>query len=197
MFTNEDKCVDCKENLTFYGLTYRFKGGRCYNCSQSNKASQSNKYGKITESLKGNKRRVGKRLSIEHARKWITAVSRGYISYHESPKIGRVLCRSSWEKEAFELLDNDPKVKSYKSEPFGIPYMCEGIERYYYPDLLIEYIDSSKELVEIKPSFRLLTVKVQLKLLAATKWSLENKTQFSVWTEHELAILRILISPPS
>lgn len=203
MFTNEDKCIGCGKDLTFYGLTYRFKGGRCYNCRQSYVASQCNKDGKISESLKGNSRggfnlphsierrnatKEELRKDPEYWNRTVGALIRGgktskIKGWYFSKKTGRIYYQSSWELRAFAHLDNDENVRTFKINPFRIPYSLEGVEKHYIPDILVEYIDDSRELIEIKPKRKLLDLTVKLKLLEATKWSLDNKIPFSVWTE--------------
>lgn len=60
------------------------------------------------------------------------------------------VCRSPIELKYFKELDNDPRVISYTSEPFKIPYEFEGEIRNYIPDVLIHYVDAIDKLVEIK-----------------------------------------------
>lgn len=68
--------------------------------------------------------------------------------------------KSSWEQRAFEFCDNNINVLFWGYEIFEIPYM-KPLEKgfrpaKYYPDLYIEYINKSneviKELIEIKPN---------------------------------------------
>jgi hypothetical protein len=104
--------------------------------------------------------------------------------WHESTKSGRCFYRSSWELRAYICLDSNPLVKSYKPEPFGISYLdSEGVERGYYPDILVEYTDGSKELIEVKPECYLRDLKIQFKLRAGEIWSENAGIKFSVWTE--------------
>lgn len=218
MLPDEDKCKDCGKPLNFYALSYRFKGGHCYNCKQRNATiSRNNKEGareKLSEQasermrtdpsfgwkslneerreeirLKRNATKAELRKDPKYWNKTVGAFIRGgYTStikgWHVSSKAGEIWYSSSWELRAYKNLDSDEKVLSYKKEPFPIKYMCEGVERNYFPDLLVKYVDGSIELIEIKPNRKLLNTTVQLKLLAATKWSLENNIPFSVWTEN-------------
>lgn len=108
----------------------------------------------------------------------------GTFGWHDSPKAGHIYYRSTWELKAYKYLDSSPEVKSYSTESIRIPYHTVGREHNYYPDIVVEYVDESKEVVEIKPEYRLSEVDTQLKILAGVKWSLENNTPFSVWTEN-------------
>lgn len=72
--------------------------------------------------------------------------------YHDSPKAGRVYYMSSWEEQRWRELDCDPLVEGYQVYPLQIPYLWEGSERTYTPDVLITLTDGSKVLEEIKPA---------------------------------------------
>jgi hypothetical protein len=113
-------------------------------------------------------------------------VSSGYSNngIYISSKAGEVRYRSSWEKTIFESLDDDPLVRNYAVEPFGIEYAYDNKVRAYYPDLLIEYVDSSKTtLVEIKPKDMIQYPIVRAKLKAACAYCKENDIKFKVWHE--------------
>lgn len=107
----------------------------------------------------------------------------GNSGWHRSPKVGDVFYRSSWEQNAYVYLDNNPLVLRYFSEPFFIPYDYEGRIRNYYPDLLIEYIDKSLEIVEIKPRYKLSDESTRVKLKAGCAYAKEHSVGFKVWTE--------------
>lgn len=70
-----------------------------------------------------------------------------------------IIIRSSWELRAFQFCDNNPNVLLWGSEEIIIPYMKPfpgGMKpARYYPDLYVEYINRSgeliKELIEVKP----------------------------------------------
>ena len=73
---------------------------------------------------------------------------------HHSHKAENALhYRSSYEKKAFILLDNDPHVKSYRYECVNIDYFnpVKGIDCSYLVDLLVEWQDGTVSLIEIKP----------------------------------------------
>jgi len=74
-----------------------------------------------------------------------------------------IVYRSSWELNAFKMLDGNPNITGWASEEIAIPYAkpmfnsgkLYYIEALYYPDLYVEYTDKDgnfvKELIEIKP----------------------------------------------
>jgi hypothetical protein len=77
--------------------------------------------------------------------------------------VNEIFYRSSWELNAFKMLDGNPNVIGWASEEIAIPYakpMVKGNHLYYinsiyYPDLYVEYNDAEgnfvRELIEIKP----------------------------------------------
>lgn len=77
--------------------------------------------------------------------------------------VTKIMYRSSWELNAFKMLDGNPNISGWASEEIAIPYakpmLNNGqvyyIKANYYPDLYVEYTDADgkfmKELIEIKP----------------------------------------------
>jgi hypothetical protein len=103
---------------------------------------------------------------------------------HHSPKTGDDHhYRSSYELRAYQLLDADPDVALYITEPMVLHYEFNGQPRRYIPDLYIEYIDGSWSIVEVKPLYQLNWPSVQAKIACAQdalRWD------YDVWTEVEL-----------
>lgn len=64
---------------------------------------------------------------------------------------------SSWELELNKMLDGNPYILRWCSEPFGIPYVrpTDNKVHKYYPDYFIEYQNKHgniiKEIIEVKP----------------------------------------------
>lgn len=114
---------------------------------------------------------------------------------HESVKGGQCKYRSGWELKYIEHLDASPDVKSFMYEGVSIEYVSNvrsGKVRRYIPDFLVEYVDGSKRLVEIKPSKRLVQATIQKKLRAARAWCETHGVTLEVITEFELRALRLL-----
>lgn len=119
-----------------------------------------------------------------------------HTGVHVSTKTGQACkFRSGWEQKYLEWLDANDTVKTYVYEGVKIPYVSNvktGKIRTYNPDFLVEYMDGTRVLVEIKPSRRVKQVKVQKKLKAAQRWCDEHNIILSVLTEVELKQLGLL-----
>ena len=108
--------------------------------------------------------------------------------WHESPKAGRVFYRSSYEKKAYLKLDADDSVKNYFPEKIIAEYYhpIKKITSSYIVDLLVEFIDDSQKLIEIKPEKWLTDDVVICKLDAGELKAKEMGIAFEVWTEMDL-----------
>jgi hypothetical protein len=107
--------------------------------------------------------------------------------YHESVKCGVIPYRSSLELQFMEILDGNPNVDSYEYEPEGIPYTLEGKPHKYYPDFLITWTNGRQEVIEIKPSSELQTIKNKAKFDSAQLYYEELGIKFNVLTELSLS----------
>lgn len=106
--------------------------------------------------------------------------------WHFSPKLGtRVFYRSSYEKKAYMLLDQDETIKSYSVETVDVMYHnpVKNTQCEYLIDLLIEYQDGSKKLVEVKPEKQWDSPVVRAKLDAGDLKAKELGMLFEVWGE--------------
>jgi hypothetical protein len=111
--------------------------------------------------------------------------------WHESTKMRRTFrYRSGYEKTVYECLDALPDVIGYDAEPFRIPYIHEGKEHEYIPDIIVTFNDSHREVWEIKPAN-------QTKLeINRNKWTAANLEcaargwQFIVITEQGIEKLK-------
>jgi predicted P-loop ATPase/GTPase len=102
--------------------------------------------------------------------------------------------RSSWEKVMMLHLDNDVNVVRYGYERVRIPYYdTDNHKRHYVPDFLIENVNSSHVLCEIKPKQFLDNEKTRLKADAANVWceTLKNH-QYVILTSEDLRLQEIL-----
>ena len=108
--------------------------------------------------------------------------------WHISPKAGRVYFRSSYEKKAYIKLDDDDTVETYKVENMTTEYFNpdKKINSTYLIDLLIEYKDGSKKLVEVKPEQWLKDEVIKAKIEAGNKKAQSLNILFEVWTEMNL-----------
>lgn len=108
--------------------------------------------------------------------------------WHLSPKAGRVYFRSSYEKKAYLKLDEDDSVSNYYIENITTEYFNpeKNINSNYLIDILIEYKDGSKKLVEVKPERWLEDELIKVKIEAGIKKANELNIPFEVWTEMNL-----------
>lgn len=106
--------------------------------------------------------------------------------------------RSSYEEKAYSILEKAFSVKSYRAEPYPIPYFFKGVAHNYYPDIEVVFTDDSKMMVEIKPlnqcpmnenkygsSNRIQSVN-DAKWAAAQKHCAKRGITFIVWTERAI-----------
>ena len=90
---------------------------------------------------------------------------------------------SSYEKLAFEIIDNDPIVDSYIPQPFSIEYNYKGTQRTYTPDILIYYKDGKKVIVEVKPKLLLEKPINKAKFEALGNFCRQKNFDFEIWDE--------------
>ena len=111
---------------------------------------------------------------------------------HNSPKSPHpIQYRSSWELYVCKHFDEDPQILSYDYEPYKIAYIANtksGRVRFYIPDFVVNYVDGSQKIIEVKRNSALNNIMVVKKAEAARRWceSLTKKgrlTTYEFWTE--------------
>lgn len=121
---------------------------------------------------------------------------RYHTGVHVSTKTGQECkYRSGWELSYLKWLDANEAVKHYGYEALKIPYVSNlktGKLRNYFPDFYVEYVDGTKQVVEIKPKKRVPQATIQKKLKAAEWWCREHGATLVVITEVELKGLGLL-----
>jgi len=98
--------------------------------------------------------------------------------------------QSSYEARAFKILENMSGVFGFDRCHFSIPYKWpDGSKHHYIPDILVEWHDGTKEVIEVKPlhPFEDL-VKLQLKTDAGKSYCQLRGWHFNFWTERELGL---------
>lgn len=114
--------------------------------------------------------------------------------FHESTKMREELhYRSGYEKEVYELLDEDAEVLSYYVEPFKIPYYHGKDWHEYIPDLRVNYVDGKTDIWEIKPASQTTYQKNKAKWAAAQEHATKLGWNFMVITEVGIDKLRMRI----
>jgi len=74
----------------------------------------------------------------------------GYHGEHVATRFGTLFASSSWEAARLRFLDKDASVVRLEKEPFVCPYSFEGRLRNYFPDFLVERVDGSITIEEVK-----------------------------------------------
>jgi hypothetical protein len=104
--------------------------------------------------------------------------------WYESTKMNkRFYFRSGWEAQVYECLDQMNEVAAYEAEPFKIPYIWNGSQHDYNPDLLVIFTDGHKEVWEIKPSDQTSLQQNKNKWYAANEVCKARGWEFIVQTE--------------
>lgn len=95
---------------------------------------------------------------------------------------------SSYERTAYEKLENDENVSSYDRAKVAIKYIRPDDHRFhrYVPDILVEMKDGNKMLIEIKPTSMLEDEIIKAKIEAGNLYCLKKGWQFAVWSEKDL-----------
>ena len=112
-----------------------------------------------------------------------------YIHGHYKSKKSKstLFYRSSLELEIYKILENNKDVIRFKSEPFRIPYIDkDGNNKFYIPDILVEYLDSHKEVIEAKPDIFIKDENVQLKIKALESYCEEHDMIATVILESDI-----------
>lgn len=118
------------------------------------------------------------------------------VGQHTSNKLlnGPAHYRSGWEDKYMTWLDTNNDVVSYTYEGIIIGYVgnkTTGKIKHYYPDLLVEFVDGTKKLIEIKPESKVNQKTNQKKFAAAQIWCNEHDAKFEIVTEKTLCTLHI------
>ncbi|GJQ44106.1 MAG: hypothetical protein JETCAE03_36040 [Ignavibacteriaceae bacterium] len=96
----------------------------------------------------------------------------------------KIICKSTYELRALNLLENDKEIIKYEYEPFHIPY---DKKHSTIPDFLITYKNSIK-LIEVKPTSHLKLWNNDIKINAMKQYCKKHNFLFDIWTEKELQL---------
>ena len=98
--------------------------------------------------------------------------------------------RSAYEFAYFYQLENNDNVISYEVEPFEIPYidLRTKSKRIYIPDVMVEYKNGTKTLIEIKPKNKLKANDVRSKAIGAREYLADKmpNIEYRFVTEEEI-----------
>mgnify|MGYP001586068709 CR=1 FL=1 len=146
---------------------------------------------------------LGRPLSIDRKNKISNTICKKYMNdtmhknnsnfkhgyFYSSKNDKQLWYRSSYELLAYQLLESMVTVIKYKVEPFCIKYQYKNQNHRYIIDIYVEYINGEKQIIEIKPKYKLKFDQEQLKFEAANRFAYENGYTFIVWSEKELGIV--------
>jgi hypothetical protein len=135
-----------------------------------------------------------KRMIESNSSTWADKILNGYQSSGKYYQAGnfisrtgkRIHYRSSYERLFYFLIDHSDDVISFQPEPFSIRYTYKGLTHRYIPDLLIEYEDGRKHLIEIKPSKLRSTERNQCKFSEGQRYCSNNQMKWFVISEGDL-----------
>ena len=114
---------------------------------------------------------------------------------HVSPTAGECKFRSSWEQKYMIHLDACSDVASWTYEKLVIEYVSNQKTkkiRKYYPDFYVEYVDGTRQVIEIKQKRKLFQATVKKKTKAAEQWCAINGATYKILTEIELKDMGLL-----
>lgn len=112
-------------------------------------------------------------------------IKRGYFFSNKNKE--EFYYGSSYELKAFKLLEDMTDVLKYSKCSTWIDYEFEGHRR-YLPDILITYVDGTKQIVEVKPEYLCNVAKNKAKFEVGERFCKEHNMRYSVWTEKQLGI---------
>ncbi|WNL26762.1 TnsA endonuclease N-terminal domain-containing protein [Arcobacter cryaerophilus gv. pseudocryaerophilus] len=124
-------------------------------------------------------------MSTRKIKKSHIAVSGYFASYKNKRQIN---FESKLEHDFYLLLEFDEQVKSYKEQPFNIYYTYQDKKRRYTPDTLVNYIDDTQKVFEVKPIFKIQNdIELQEKIkLQKQKIKEEKNLELSIFTDSNI-----------
>lgn len=141
---------------------------------------------KIAAFQKGRKKSQGMVDRLTRFAKARGKVSFKYGHFYSNKNGKKMFYRSSYELQAYNILEQLDVVERYIYEPFSINYEFNGKVYIYHPDLLVIDKTGGKQLIEVKPKGELDDpVNIQ-KFEGARKFCLKEGINFSIWTEDTL-----------
>lgn len=113
---------------------------------------------------------------------------KGTLTNLKKSPYGKEKYDSALEREYMVELERDPAViKWTKKHDIKIPYRFLGIPRRYFPDFLVEYKDSHKEIHETKGLPLMLWLSTKLKRQAAEEYFEKSGWKYKIITKGRTA----------
>ncbi len=108
-------------------------------------------------------------------------------SFASLKNCGLLKFESNQERMAFVLLEFAPSVTRYSQQPLKMRIRVEGRTRFYTPDIVVQWRNGAKWLVEVKPSEIAGQDEWQVKFEAARVAASDLGYRFVVVTERQVA----------
>jgi hypothetical protein len=121
-------------------------------------------------------------ISLLHQRSVKNYQYKGYAT----TRFGTFGYRSTLEKHALKIFDQDQNVTVVEPETFMVPYVWEGKKRRCLPDFKITSRDGSKKVVEVKSTFYQKWPIMQAKIEATRKFCQSRNWGFELWDENDI-----------
>ena len=107
----------------------------------------------------------------------------GYFSSYKNKR--QINFESKLEHDFYLLLEFDETVKNYQEQPFKVYYIYQDKKRKYTPDTLVNYIDSTQKIFEVKPMIKIKNdIELQEKIeLQKQKIKEEKNLELCIFTD--------------
>ena len=116
-----------------------------------------------------------------------TSRVRPSIKYYSRKAVSLNYCESILEMDGCLRLEFDDSVQRFLTQPFSLKLIINNRLVRYTPDILIEFVDGSYALVEVKPSKKIKEKKLASKLETIRNFCLnELGIPFHILTEKEI-----------
>ena len=110
----------------------------------------------------------------------------GYFSSYKNKR--QINFESKLEHDFYLLLEFDETIKSYQEQPFKVYYIYQDKKRRYTPDTIVNYIDDTQKVFEVKPIFKIQNdIELQEKIeLQKQKIKEEKNLELCIFTDVDI-----------
>ena len=110
----------------------------------------------------------------------------GYFSSYKNKR--QINFESKLEHDFYLILEFDKTVKSYQEQPFKVYYTYQDKKRRYTPDTLVNYVDGTQKVFEVKPIFKIQNdIELQEKIeLQKQKIKEEENLELCIFTDADI-----------
>lgn len=124
-------------------------------------------------------------MNVRKIKKSHIAVT-GYFSSYKNKR--QINFESKLEHDFYLLLEFDKIVKSYQEQPFKVYYTYQDKKRRYTPDTLVNYVDGTQKVFEVKPIFKIQNdIELQEKIeLQKQKIKEEKNLELCIFTDVDI-----------